>query len=186
MTYYASKHGAGTANTIKAISDRKPFKSGGALSADTGNGYTGYLAGEALEAFYADRNAIDYIVYSYATPIAWHTTTRGWIYPLAKYSASTGPHQSLTRSALSGVGYTRIGEDSSQVAGKVEKVICHGHTRNGNPMMSVTLDNGKTYRISNDAGLVYEIENAEYRDESHVFFLTAAGRMSGYTQKAQD
>lgn len=35
-----------------------------------------------------------------------------------------------------------------------------------------------TYRISNDAGMVYEIENANYRDEPHTFVLTPAGRVS--------
>jgi hypothetical protein len=33
-------------------------------------------------------------------------------------------------------------------------------------------------RIQNDAGLVYGIENSEYRDEPHAFALTRAGRIS--------
>ena len=75
------------------------------------------------------------------------------------------------------------------VTGKVTRVIRHGHTINGNPIMSIVIDRtdggstewGDTWRISNDAGLVYAIENAEYRDRPHVFDVTAAGRISGYT-----
>jgi hypothetical protein len=99
MTYYASKHGAGRKNTIQAISDRKAFKSGGALSGGTGTGYTGQLSGDALQRFYDDRAYTDYIVYSYATPIAWHTTD-GWYMPSVKYSATTTNHQALTREAI--------------------------------------------------------------------------------------
>jgi hypothetical protein len=64
----------------------------------------------------------------------------------------------------------------------VVKVIRHGHTVYGNPMMSLVLeyDDGETetFRISNNAGLVYGIENPEYREQPHTFALTAAGRIS--------
>lgn len=65
------------------------------------------------------------------------------------------------------------------VTGRVTGVKRHGHTIWGNPMMSVQIDGGEWYRISNDAGIVYGIENAEYRDTQHVFDLTGAGRISG-------
>jgi len=42
----------------------------------------------------------DYIVYSYATPIAWHGT-HGWNIPAIKYSVSTSKHQNYIRRALS-------------------------------------------------------------------------------------
>ena len=64
------------------------------------------------------------------------------------------------------------------VTGKVTAVKRHGHTVYGNPMMSVQLGGGEWFRISNDSGLVYGIENREYRDESHAFALTRAGRIS--------
>jgi len=64
------------------------------------------------------------------------------------------------------------------ITGKVVRVIRHGHTYYGNPMMSVQLDTGETYRISNDAMLAYGIENSEFRDTPHTFALTRAGRIS--------
>ena len=56
-----------------------------------------------------------------------------------------------------------------------------GHSINGNPSFWVTLQTpaGDTVRLrtTNDAGLSYGINNAEYRDELHVFHLTRAGRI---------
>lgn len=34
-----------------------------------------------------------YVVYSYATPIAWHVPDVGWIMPMQKYSQTTTQHQ---------------------------------------------------------------------------------------------
>lgn len=65
------------------------------------------------------------------------------------------------------------------VTGRVTGIKRHGHTYYGNPMMSVQLDGGEWYRISDNAGIVYGIENPEYRDAPHVFELTRAGRLSG-------
>lgn len=46
----------------------------------------------------ADRNGeVAYVVYSYATPIAWVLTTGEVIMPDVKYSPSTSNHQSVTR-----------------------------------------------------------------------------------------
>jgi hypothetical protein len=77
---------------------------------------------------------------------------------------------------------------TNSVTGLVIGVKRHGHTINGNPIMSVTLSTPTegypgvaTFRISNDSGLVYEIENPEYRDTPHIFDVTGAGRISGYT-----
>lgn len=81
------------------------------------------------------------------------------------------------------------------ITGTVTKVTRHGHTVNGNPMMSVdillsepfkdredsvTYSSGilLTFRVSNDASLVYAIENSEYRESPHTFALTRAGRIS--------
>ena len=43
----------------------------------------------------------DYVIWSYATPIAWHGK-RGWIIPDVRYSVTTSKHQSAARVALSG------------------------------------------------------------------------------------
>ena len=39
---------------------------------------------------------------------------------------------------------------------------------------------GEWFHISNDSSLVYGIDNQEYREHSHTFELTKAGRISGY------
>ena len=79
---------------------------------------------------------------------------------------------------------------NATVTGTVASVIRHGHTVYGNPIMSVTLvvaridgipvssESLVTVRISDNASLVYGIENPEYRDEPHTFALTRAGRIS--------
>lgn len=76
------------------------------------------------------------------------------------------------------------------VTGTVTGITRHGATYYGNPMLSVTLDvtaidgtpavssSPVTVRISDNAGLVYEVGNAKYRDTSHTFKLTRAGRIS--------
>lgn len=65
------------------------------------------------------------------------------------------------------------------VTGRITATKRHGHTYYGNPMMSVQIEGGEWYRISNDSGIVYGIENPEYRETPHVFELTRAGRISG-------
>lgn len=66
------------------------------------------------------------------------------------------------------------------VTGKVTAIKLHGHTIYGNPIVSIQLDHdSQWYRISDNAGLVYGIENREYREHAHAFKLTKAGRISG-------
>ena len=68
------------------------------------------------------------------------------------------------------------------ITGTVAHIIRHGHTVYGNPIMSIVLDGdkwGESHRISDNASLVYAIENPEYRTEAHTFRLTKAGRISG-------
>lgn len=69
------------------------------------------------------------------------------------------------------------------ITGKVTAVKRHGHTRWGNPMMSIQLDTrpGEWFRISDNAGIVYAIENREFREVPHLFELTKAGRLNGVT-----
>lgn len=79
------------------LSERRPFKTGGALFGErvnggSYNGYTGRLPdAEARQLSYARP---DYIVFSYDTPIAWHdSVTREWTVPDVKYSPTTTQHQ---------------------------------------------------------------------------------------------
>lgn len=44
---------------------------------------------------------VDYVVYSYATPMAWHSQTDGWVMPDAKYSVTTSKFQGTLAAALS-------------------------------------------------------------------------------------
>lgn len=43
---------------------------------------------------------MDYIVYSYQTPIAWHTPGTGWTVPDVTYSPTTSGHQRIIRTAV--------------------------------------------------------------------------------------
>lgn len=54
---------------------------------------TGWLRGTALDRFRADADSIDYIVFSYGTPIQWHAAN-GWVRIGHAMSATTGRHQS--------------------------------------------------------------------------------------------
>lgn len=77
------------------------------------------------------------------------------------------------------------------ITGTVTRVIRHGHTVYGNPIMSAVLsitaidgtpavsEAPVTVRISDNASIVYGIENAEYRTTPHTFRLTRAGRIAG-------
>lgn len=44
----------------------------------------------------AGEEQVDYVVWSYATPIAWHTP-EGWVVPPVKYSPTTTQHQHTAR-----------------------------------------------------------------------------------------
>ena len=78
---------------------------------------------------------------------------------------------------------TIIPREITGTVGRVERI---GHTVYGNPIMRVYVegksadgqDQSGIYRISDNAGIVYGIENPEYRDEPHTFALTRAGRIS--------
>jgi hypothetical protein len=47
-----------------------------------------------------DARRIRYVVYSYATPIAWVRENGEWVVPAEKYSATTSRHQSIVRMAV--------------------------------------------------------------------------------------
>ena len=71
---------------------------------------------------------------------------------------------------------------SPQLIGKIERVEFIGMTVNGNPMHKVALitpsNEIRIMRVSNDAMLNYAINNAEYRDKWHTYYLTRAGRIA--------
>ena len=59
----------------------------------------GRLAGFDLDQWDADIDDVDYVITSYATPIAWHTP-RGWHLVDQRFSVTTSCHQSQVRRGL--------------------------------------------------------------------------------------
>jgi hypothetical protein len=88
-----------------AIRDRVPFTSSGALTAVTadGTGELGFLGGGQLADQYRHlyrRERPTYVVYSYATPIAWWSERDDWTIPDVKYTVTTSKHQHHVRMAV--------------------------------------------------------------------------------------
>jgi hypothetical protein len=84
--------------TAEAIRDRIPFTTSGALRGEecvSSYPYSGWLDKAEREALSTDGMAglIDYIVWSYATPIAWHRTDGTWHIVDQKFSMTTTKHQ---------------------------------------------------------------------------------------------
>lgn len=92
------------------IAHRLPFETYGNMSGVTGWVYPGILSGRGLEAWLTDRNAADYVVLSYSTPIAWHVPGAGWTYIDRHFSPSTAKTQAQVRYALSlaGIEYREL------------------------------------------------------------------------------
>lgn len=89
-----------------AISESRDFECHGAVKGKAGDpngvGYElGMLGGDMLDQFRRDVNAgtVDYVVYSYATPMAWHTPF-GWEVNRNKYSVTTSRHQGAIGAAI--------------------------------------------------------------------------------------
>ena len=64
--------------------------------------YDGYIQSGQLPQEFRDQLKLDrpdFIVYSYATPIAWHSD-KGWYIPEVKYSVTTSKHQNYVRRAV--------------------------------------------------------------------------------------
>lgn len=84
-----------------------PFKTGGALRGEKGNA-TGFAVGRLPSEYWDSVKDADYVVYSYATPIAWHISydtgsavaNPRWVMPNEKYSLTTTRHQAIIRTAL--------------------------------------------------------------------------------------
>jgi hypothetical protein len=98
-------HSDKTVNTIsRAIRDLEPFSVNGTLSSSKGTGPRGELSGDALKSYETQvlSSSAPYVVYSYRTPIAWHTPENGWTIPAARYSNTTSNHQNHVRVAVSG------------------------------------------------------------------------------------
>jgi hypothetical protein len=84
-------------DTAEAIRDHRPFNTSGALSAREVTGLSvwdsGQLSGSDLDRFREDCQRVRFVVYSYATPIAWFTEPGGWHRVEQKFSRTTTKHQ---------------------------------------------------------------------------------------------
>ncbi len=77
--------------TARAIANREDFKTSGALRSGRYWSGAGLLSGAEADLFYAAKPS--YVVYSYATPIAWWTEENGWHKVGQKFSVTTSRHQ---------------------------------------------------------------------------------------------
>jgi hypothetical protein len=85
-------------DAIHYIATRQEFKA----SALSGSRYSlggGMLKGQDLEKLHEQVNGADYFVYSYSTPIAWHTA-EGWYVVSQKFSVTTSKHTNYVRRAI--------------------------------------------------------------------------------------
>lgn len=91
------------------IEQRRPFTTstghlrGTVRPESTDSGYLRSKHAAAANLWQADQDKIDYVVYSYQTPIAWHVKAAGvdeWIYPDVRYSRTTSAHQNKIRAVI--------------------------------------------------------------------------------------
>jgi hypothetical protein len=79
------------------IRDREPFETFGSFYADNTSGYvySGHLRGYDLEVLSKHRSegTITYVVWSYATPIAWWSEEFGWHKVRQTFSVTSSKHQ---------------------------------------------------------------------------------------------
>ena len=85
-------------DAIHYIATRQEFKAS-ALSGSPYRMSEGYLIGRDCDRYYEDQHTMDYIVYSYSTPIAWHTL-EGWYVVSQKFSVTTSKHSNYVRRAI--------------------------------------------------------------------------------------
>lgn len=90
-------------DAIHYIATRQEFKAS-ALSGVNANssglqGGYGRLDPEEFARFKEVETQVDYVVYSYGTPIAWHTID-GWYVVEQKFSPTTSKHQTYVRRAI--------------------------------------------------------------------------------------
>lgn len=112
----------------RAIASNRPFSSGGRRHpGGTIRGrtdihpFSGLMEGNASELFHQhlQDNAIDYVIYSYNTPIAWRTThTEGenefnrWHVPRQRHTITTSRHQSAVHHALRENNFRSVGVET--------------------------------------------------------------------------
>jgi hypothetical protein len=99
--YGRTTMGVGRTQIHDAITGCEDFHAG-ALRGESvkGYGHPGRLEGSARESFNASDGSLAYVIYSYATPIAWKRSDGAWFMPDDSYSVTTSRHQGIVRVAL--------------------------------------------------------------------------------------
>lgn len=92
---YVSNHSSAT----EFILARREFNGSSMRGRTTPNYEVGRLPEAWRDVYYHTANDIDYIVYSFATPIAWHTRDGLWFVPSVTYSGYSSRHQWYARRA---------------------------------------------------------------------------------------
>jgi hypothetical protein len=91
-------------DAIHYIAERREFTasalSGVNVNAQGLSGAFGRLDAQEFAQIKQDETRINYAVYSYGTPIAWHTDAEGWYIVAQKFSQTTSKHQNLVRRAV--------------------------------------------------------------------------------------
>jgi len=91
---------------VAKIAKREAFK-GNSMKGDTPSTLTGQLPRTWRDLYLDDlARGMDYVVWSYSTPIAWHSPRFGWVVPNVKYSVTTTIQQGVVRTALADVVVT--------------------------------------------------------------------------------
>lgn len=140
------------------------------------------------DVFYAERNRIDYAVYSYSTPIAWHVPGEGWTVPAVSYSNSTGKQQGHVRRAVRWTKATPFTAHRNDILNAVRTRIDaqtvkieflrgknHREWMLGDDRI-VRVSTGKYSRVT-DA----DMETASKSLDAYFFDYSAAGRIVGMT-----
>lgn len=86
-----------SSDTAYAVARLQPFSTYGNMGAATSFYSSGWLRRDGLDAWHRDVNTVDYVVFSYRTPIVWHTPERGWVTVGRNFSASSSKHQGRAR-----------------------------------------------------------------------------------------
>ncbi len=86
---YISNH----SSAREFISTRREFNGSSMSGRKSPTGDVGKLPREWRDVYYNVVNEIDYIVYSWRTPIAWHTREGLWYLPRVSYSTYSARHQ---------------------------------------------------------------------------------------------
>ena len=91
-------------DALHYIATRQEFKasalSGVNVNEDGLRGNYGRLDAQEFAQFKQDETRVDFVCYSYGTPIAWHTLD-GWYVVAQKFSVTTSKHQNYVRRAIS-------------------------------------------------------------------------------------